>query len=175
MRATIRVGVSRFWRKQAHPTSNCFTTSITCRLWRATSSGRFRTHHGAFGHIHTAGNPGRHELSPVQEINYPAVFRAVAESGYSGVIGHEFIPTGDAEDSLRRAYHLVLGGGKAGAGFFQCGRAGLVVKAQMHTLARAVVRRENKVLLAQAKGRFQYLFAGRSSRARREPEDVCGA
>ncbi len=76
-----------------------------------------QNHHGAFGHLHTAGNPGRHELSPAQEINYPAVFQAVAESGYSSVVGHEFIPTGDAEDSLRRAYHLVLEAERRAQGF----------------------------------------------------------
>ena len=76
-----------------------------------------QTHYGAFGHLHTAGNPGRHELSSTQEINYPAVFQAVAESGYNGVIGHEFIPTGDAEDSLRRAYHLVLEAERRAQGF----------------------------------------------------------
>ncbi len=74
-------------------------------------------HHGAFGHIHTAGNPGRHELNSAQEINYPAVFQAVTESGYSGAIGHEFIPTGDAEDSLRRAYSLVLDAERRSRGF----------------------------------------------------------
>ncbi len=67
-----------------------------------------RAHHGAFGHLHTAGNPGRHELDGAQEINYPAVFRAVAETGWSGFIGHEFVPTREAEDGLREAYNLVL-------------------------------------------------------------------
>ncbi len=76
-----------------------------------------QSHHSAFGHIHTAGNPGRHELSSAQEINYPAVFQAIAESGYSGVIGHEFIPTGDAEDSLRGAYSLVLEAERRSQGF----------------------------------------------------------
>ena len=76
-----------------------------------------RDHHGAFGHIHTAGNPGRHELNSAQEINYPAVFQAVAESGYSGAIGHEFIPTGDVENSLRRAYSLVLDAERKARGF----------------------------------------------------------
>ena len=68
----------------------------------------FKTHQGAFGHLHTAGNPGRHELGREQEINYPAVFQAVAETGWSGFIGHEFITAGDPEDGLRGAYHLVL-------------------------------------------------------------------
>ncbi len=78
-------------------------------------------HHGAFGHLHTAGNPGRRELDGAQEINYPAVFRAVAETGWDGFVGHEFIPTGEAEDSLRRAYHLVLQAERRAQGFLDAG------------------------------------------------------
>ena len=44
------------------------------------------------GHIHTAGNPGRAELDDQQEINYPPIMRAIAESDYTGFVGHEFIP-----------------------------------------------------------------------------------
>ena len=44
------------------------------------------------GHIHTAGNPGRGELDDTQEINYPPIMRAIAESGYEGFVGQEFIP-----------------------------------------------------------------------------------
>ncbi len=44
------------------------------------------------GHIHTAGNPGRAELDDQQEINYPPIMRAIAESGYTGFVGQEFIP-----------------------------------------------------------------------------------
>lgn len=77
----------------------------------------FKTHHGAFGHLHTAGNPGRHGLDGAQEINYPAIFRVVAESGWGGFVGHEFIPTGDPEDGLRRAYHLVLEAERWAQGF----------------------------------------------------------
>ena len=76
-----------------------------------------QSHSTAFGHIHTAGNPDRHELSSDQEINYPAVFQAIAESGYNGFIGHEFIPTGDVESSLRRAYSLVLDAERRARGF----------------------------------------------------------
>ena len=49
-----------------------------------------------FAHFHTAGVPGRHELGPDQELNYPAIARALATTGYSGFVGHEFVPT--AED-----------------------------------------------------------------------------
>ena len=44
------------------------------------------------GHIHTAGNPGRAEPDDQQEINYPPIMRAIADSGYSGFVGQEFIP-----------------------------------------------------------------------------------
>ena len=44
------------------------------------------------GHIHTAGNPGRGELDDTQEINYPPIMRAIAESSYKGFVGQEFIP-----------------------------------------------------------------------------------
>ena len=58
------------------------------------------------GHYHTAGNPGRHEFTraeDVQELNYPAIFRAIRETGYTGFIGHEFTPTRDPIESLREA------------------------------------------------------------------------
>ena len=44
------------------------------------------------GHIHTAGNPGRHELDDEQEIHYPGIMRAIAASSYKGYVGQEFIP-----------------------------------------------------------------------------------
>jgi sugar phosphate isomerase/epimerase len=55
------------------------------------------------GHIHTAGCPGRNELDENQEINYPAVMRALADTGYDGFVGHEFIPTRDPMAGLRQA------------------------------------------------------------------------
>lgn len=54
-------------------------------------------------HIHTAGNPGRAELDENQEINYPAVMKALVDIGYKGFVGHEFIPTRDAATGLRQA------------------------------------------------------------------------
>ncbi len=56
-------------------------------------------YHELVGHYHTAGNPGRGELDDTQEINYPAVIRAILASGYNGYIAQEFIPTSD--DPLR--------------------------------------------------------------------------
>ena len=58
------------------------------------------------GHFHTAGNPGRHDLDEEQEINYPPIMRAIAETGYDLYVGHEFIPKGDPIEGLRAAAQL---------------------------------------------------------------------
>jgi hydroxypyruvate isomerase len=55
------------------------------------------------GHIHTAGVPGRHELDENQEIYYPAVMRAIAETDYDGYVAHEYTPTRDPMKSLIQA------------------------------------------------------------------------
>jgi hydroxypyruvate isomerase len=55
------------------------------------------------GHIHTAGVPGRGELDDNQEINYPPVMRKLRDIGYTGYVGHEFIPTRDPLAGLRHA------------------------------------------------------------------------
>jgi hydroxypyruvate isomerase len=44
------------------------------------------------GHFHTGGNPGRHELDGSQEVNWHAVAKAIADTGYQGFLSHEFVP-----------------------------------------------------------------------------------
>ncbi|MCX6876733.1 MAG: TIM barrel protein [Verrucomicrobia bacterium] len=51
-----------------------------------------REHHRWFTHYHTGGVPGRNEIDDTQELNYPAIMRAIADTGYSGFVGQEFIP-----------------------------------------------------------------------------------
>jgi hydroxypyruvate isomerase len=55
------------------------------------------------GHFHTAGVPGRHELDENQEIYYPAVMRAIVETGYKGYVAHEYSPRRDPIKSLIQA------------------------------------------------------------------------
>jgi len=55
------------------------------------------------GHYHTAGVPGRHELDENQELNYPAIVKAIIETGFKGFIAHEFKPTRDPLTSLAEA------------------------------------------------------------------------
>jgi hydroxypyruvate isomerase len=58
------------------------------------------------GHFHTGGVPGRHELNGTQEIQWDAVMRAIADSGFRGYVAHEFIPTADPLASLKSAADL---------------------------------------------------------------------
>ena len=44
------------------------------------------------GHYHTGGNPGRHEIDETQELNYPAIVKAILDTGFEGYLGQEFIP-----------------------------------------------------------------------------------
>ena len=65
---------------------------------------RIRQYKDVIGHYHTAGNPGRAELDDTQEINYPAVMRAILDTGYDGYVAQEFIPTWKDKDlALRHA------------------------------------------------------------------------
>jgi hydroxypyruvate isomerase len=43
-------------------------------------------------HFHTGGVPGRHEIDDSQELNYPAIMRAIHETGFTGFVAQEFIP-----------------------------------------------------------------------------------
>jgi hydroxypyruvate isomerase len=58
------------------------------------------------GHYHTGGVPGRHEIGTDQELYYPAIMRAIAGTGFTGFVAHEFVPTGDPLTSLREAVKL---------------------------------------------------------------------
>lgn len=52
-----------------------------------------RDHHSYFGHYHTAGVPGRHEIDESQELYYPAIMQAILATGYKAYVAQEFIPS----------------------------------------------------------------------------------
>jgi hydroxypyruvate isomerase len=58
------------------------------------------------GHFHTAGNPGRHEFDETQELFYPAVCRAIADTGFDGYLAHEYTPTRDPLGTLDRMLEI---------------------------------------------------------------------
>lgn len=65
-----------------------------------------REHMHWIGHIHTAGNPGRQDLDDVQELNYRGICKAIAESDYTGYVGHEFSAKGDSLAAAAAAFAL---------------------------------------------------------------------
>ncbi|MGO9239398.1 MAG: hydroxypyruvate isomerase family protein [Bryobacteraceae bacterium] len=65
-----------------------------------------RDYHQYIGHFHTGGIPGRHEIDDTQELNYHAVGKAIADTGYEGYFAHEFLPTHDWFESLKQAVQI---------------------------------------------------------------------
>jgi hydroxypyruvate isomerase len=52
-----------------------------------------KDNHQYFGHYHTAGVPGRHEIDDSQELNYAAIASAIRDIGFTGYLAQEFVPT----------------------------------------------------------------------------------
>jgi hydroxypyruvate isomerase len=49
-------------------------------------------------HYHTGGVPGRNIIDESQELFYPAIMKAIFETGFKGYVAQEFIPTGTTND-----------------------------------------------------------------------------
>lgn len=52
-----------------------------------------RDNHQYIAHYHTAGVPGRHEIDEKQELYYPAIMQAIVDTGFTGYVAQEFIPS----------------------------------------------------------------------------------
>ena len=63
-----------------------------------------RDNHQHIVHYHTAGVPGRNEIDDTQELNYSAIMKAIAKTGFKGYVGQEFVPkNADKLASLKQA------------------------------------------------------------------------
>ena len=60
------------------------------------------------GHIHVGDVPGRHEPG-TGEINFPGIFRAIRETGYSDYVAMEYVPSRDAMTTLKETRAMALG------------------------------------------------------------------
>ena len=65
-----------------------------------------RDFHQYIGHYHTAGVPGRNEINDSQELFYPAIVKAIKQTGYNGFLGQEFIPIGDPVQAMEDAFRI---------------------------------------------------------------------
>jgi hydroxypyruvate isomerase len=58
-------------------------------------------------HFHTGGVPGRNEIDETQELNYPAIMKAITDTGFKGFVAQEFIPKReDKIGSLRQGVQI---------------------------------------------------------------------
>ncbi len=66
-----------------------------------------QNNHQYFGHYHTGGVPGRNEIDDQQELNYPAIMRAIKATGFNGYVAQEFLPLKDNKiTSLKEAIKI---------------------------------------------------------------------
>ena len=66
-----------------------------------------KDNHEFIGHYHTGGNPGRNEIDETQELHYPAIVKAILDTGYDGYLGQEYIPKRpDQIASLAQGYRI---------------------------------------------------------------------
>lgn len=69
-----------------------------------------KNNHQYIGHYHTGGVPGRHEINESQELYYPAIMKAILDTGFKDYVAQEFIPTGqnaaDKVASLKQAINI---------------------------------------------------------------------
>ena len=52
-----------------------------------------RKSHEYIAHYHTGGVPGRHDIDETQELYYPAIMKAIVDTGFKGYVAQEFIPS----------------------------------------------------------------------------------
>ncbi|PYF69948.1 hydroxypyruvate isomerase family protein [Pedobacter nutrimenti] len=66
-----------------------------------------KDNHNYIAHYHTAGVPGRNEIDDTQELYYPAIMKAIYETGFKGYVAQEFIPLRkDKIESLKKAVQI---------------------------------------------------------------------
>jgi hydroxypyruvate isomerase len=98
--------------KQTHKDYQCDRTEWGVELCKRLGSGNFKllydifhmqmdegdvigtiqTHHQYIAHYHVAGVPGRHEPDDTQELYYPAIMKAIKDTGFTGFVAQEYLP-----------------------------------------------------------------------------------
>jgi hydroxypyruvate isomerase len=69
-----------------------------------------KDNHQYIAHYHTGGVPGRNEIDDTQELYYPAIMKAILETGFKGYVAQEFIPARKTNEeklaSLKKAIKI---------------------------------------------------------------------
>ncbi|HMG66298.1 MAG TPA: TIM barrel protein [Chitinophagaceae bacterium] len=61
-----------------------------------------RDNHQYIGHYHTGGVPGRHIIDETQELYYPAIMKAIVETGFKDYVAQEFVPMGTNDEKIEQ-------------------------------------------------------------------------
>lgn len=93
-------------RKIGHPSFKLLYDIYHMQIMEGDVIRTIRDNHESIGHYHTGGVPGRAEIDDTQELYYPAICRAIVETGYTGYLGQEFIPKRDPMTSLAEAARI---------------------------------------------------------------------
>ncbi|TWU33034.1 hydroxypyruvate isomerase family protein [Novipirellula artificiosorum] len=111
-KAGVTITMELLNSKVNHPDYMCDHTDWGVELCKAIGSDRFKLlydiyhmqimegdviatiqkNHEFISHYHTGGVPGRNEIDETQELYYPAIMKAIVETGYKGYVAQEFIP-----------------------------------------------------------------------------------
>ena len=122
----VNISMELLNSKVNHPDYHCDTTPWGVELAKRVNSPRFgllydiyhmqimegdvirmiRDNKAFLNHFHTGGNPGRNEIDETQELNYKAISKAIADTGFDGWFAHEFIPLRDPITSLQQAVRI---------------------------------------------------------------------
>ena len=98
--------------KVNHPDYQCDHTKWGVELCKKVGSDRFkllydiyhmqimegdviatiRANQQYIAHYHTGGVPGRNEIDDSQELYYPAIMKAILDTGFKGFVAQEFVP-----------------------------------------------------------------------------------
>jgi hydroxypyruvate isomerase len=65
--------------------------------------------HQYIAHYHTGGVPGRHEINESQELYYPAIMKAILNTGFKGYVAQEFIPSSKEKNGQLAALNTAVG------------------------------------------------------------------
>jgi len=65
-----------------------------------------KKYHKYIGHYHTGGVPGRNEIDEGQELYYPAIMKAIVDTGFKGYVAQEFIPKREPLASLKQCVQI---------------------------------------------------------------------
>jgi len=95
-------------REVNHPQIRLLYDAYHMQVMEGNIIANIRDKHDTFGHFHIADVPGRFEPG-TGELNFRNILKALADSGYDGVVGFEFEPkNGDSAETCKRVFEQIL-------------------------------------------------------------------